>query len=71
MRFGSLTDENGKGKIELGSKLSKSGSISGYDVSKTGVAVLESGIGKKLIFVILEGDILIKKWFKQFCKIAY
>ncbi|WP_180957855.1 hypothetical protein [Psychroflexus sp. MES1-P1E] len=45
--------------------MGKSGSISGYDVAKTGVAVLENRIGKKLIFEILEDDILIEKWFEQ------
>jgi hypothetical protein len=45
-RFGSLTDENGKGKVELDSKFGKSGSISEYDVAKTVVVVLENGIRK-------------------------
>ena len=65
MRFGSLTDAKGKGKIECGSKLGKRGSISGYDIAKTGDAVLENGIGKNLIFEIFEGNILIEKWFEQ------
>ena len=64
MRFGSLTDENGKGKIERDFKLGKRGSISGYDIAKTGDTVLENGIGKNLILKIFEGDILIEKWFE-------
>jgi uncharacterized protein YbjT (DUF2867 family) len=61
VRPGSLTDGDGKGKIELNSKLNKSGSISRYDVAKTLVAVLENGIEDNRTFEILEGETPIEK----------
>ncbi len=56
VRPGQLTNENGKGRIELGFKLSKSGSISRADVAKTLVEVLDSDVMQNQTFELLEGE---------------
>tara|TARA_R110002167_G_scaffold318488_2_gene524127 strand:- start:20913 stop:21551 length:639 start_codon:yes stop_codon:yes gene_type:complete len=61
VRPGQLTNEDGKGRIELGSKLNKSGSISRSDVAETLVEVLDEGVGQNQTFEILEGKIPIEE----------
>lgn len=61
VRPGALTNEAGQGKIELGSKLDISGSISRADVAQTLVEVLENGIGQNQTFEILGGETPIEK----------
>lgn len=61
VRPGHLTNEAGKGKIELESKLNKSGSISRADVAKTLVEVLGMSIMQNQTFEILEGENPIEK----------
>lgn len=56
VRPGQLTNENGKGRIELGFKLSKRGSISRADVAKTLVEVLDSDVMQNQTFELLEGE---------------
>ena len=56
VRPGQLTNEDGKGRIELGSKLKKSGSISRADVAKTLVEVLDSDVMQNQTFELLEGE---------------
>jgi uncharacterized protein YbjT (DUF2867 family) len=60
IRPGSLTNEDGKGKIELENKLNKRGEISRQDVAETLVGSLEDSVGKNKTFEILKGDIYIK-----------
>jgi uncharacterized protein YbjT (DUF2867 family) len=61
VRPGGLTNEEAKGKIELGSKLNKSGSISRADVAKTLVEVLGNGVMQNQTFEILQGETAIEK----------
>tara|TARA_Y100000815_G_C13245899_1_gene463596 strand:+ start:397 stop:1035 length:639 start_codon:yes stop_codon:yes gene_type:complete len=61
VRPGQLTNEDGKGRIELGSKLNKSGSISRADVAKTLVEVLDNGVMQNQTFELLEGETTIEK----------
>lgn len=61
VRPGRLTNEEAKGKIELGSKLNKSGSISRADVAKTLVEVLGNGVMQNQTFEILQGETAIEK----------
>ncbi len=61
VRPGSLTNEDGHGKIQLGSKLDKSGDISRADVAKTLVAVLDDGVRLNQTFEILEGETPVEK----------
>ncbi|MBD1262161.1 SDR family oxidoreductase [Maribacter polysiphoniae] len=61
VRPGQLTNEDGMGRIELGSKLNKSGSISRVDVAKTLVEVLDSGVMQNQTFELLEGETTIEK----------
>lgn len=56
VRPGQLTNEDGKGRIELGSKLKKSGSISRADVAKTLVEVLDNDVMQNQTFELLEGE---------------
>ena len=56
VRPGQLTIEDGKGRIELGSKLNKSGSISRADVAKTLVEVLDNDVMQNQTFELLEGE---------------
>lgn len=56
VRPGALTNDAGQGKIELGSKLNKSGSISRADVAKTLIEVLGNGVMQNQTFEILEGE---------------
>lgn len=60
VRPGSLTNNDGKGKIELKNKLNKRGEISRRDVAETLVGSLEDTIAKNKIFEILEGETYIK-----------
>ncbi|SRX55212.1 SDR family oxidoreductase [Aequorivita sp. CIP111184] len=60
IRPGSLTNEDGKGKINLDSKLNKRGEISRRDVAETLVGSLEDNIAKNKTFEILEGETYIK-----------
>ncbi|MEA5128022.1 MAG: SDR family oxidoreductase [Proteiniphilum sp.] len=61
VRPGALTNEAGKGRIELGSKLDKSGSITRTDVAKTLVEVLDDDVMQNQTFEILEGKIPIEE----------
>ncbi|MDX6746095.1 SDR family oxidoreductase [Polaribacter sp. PL03] len=59
VRPGSLNDDKGKGKIELSSKLNKSGKISRDDVAQTLVHALHDSAAINNTFEIIEGDTLI------------
>lgn len=61
VRPGSLTNEDGQGKIKLDSKLDNDGDISRADVAKTLVAVLDDNIMLNQTFEILKGETLIEK----------
>jgi uncharacterized protein YbjT (DUF2867 family) len=61
VRPGSLTDDDGTGKIELKEKLEKRGSISRTDVAKTLVEVLEDDVKQNQTFEILSGEVPIEK----------
>jgi uncharacterized protein YbjT (DUF2867 family) len=59
IRPGTLTDEDGDGKIELEEKLGKRGKITRQDVAKTLVEVLDENILLNQTVEILSGDELI------------
>ncbi|GAB7256637.1 SDR family oxidoreductase [uncultured Polaribacter sp.] len=59
VRPGSLTDNQGKGKIELSKKLNKSGEISREDVAQTLVRSLHDTAAINKTFEIIEGETLI------------
>mgnify|MGYP005986237495 FL=1 len=59
VRPGSLTDNKGKGKIELSKKLNKSGEISREDVAQTLVRSLHDTAAINKTFEIIEGETLI------------
>lgn len=61
VRPGALTNDDGKGKIEIGAKLNKSGEISRQDVAETLVSSLNDTIAKNKTFEILKGDTSIKE----------
>ena len=56
VRPGTLTNDNGTGKIKLDKKLNNSGSISRDDVAQTLVDVLRGGKANKTTFEIVSGD---------------
>lgn len=56
VRPGALTNEDGRGKIKLGSQLDKGGDISRADVANTLVAVLDDGVMLNHTFEILGGE---------------
>jgi uncharacterized protein YbjT (DUF2867 family) len=57
VRPGSLTDERGSGRIEVGSPLERSGRVTRDDVAATLLAVLETPATIGVSFDVLEGDI--------------
>ena len=59
VRPGALNNEKGKGKIELSSKLNKSGEISRDDVAQTLVHALHDTAAVNNTFEIIAGEILI------------
>ncbi|AUC84450.1 NAD-dependent dehydratase [Polaribacter sp. ALD11] len=61
VRPGALTDEKGNGKIELSSKLNKSGEISRDDVAQTLVHALHDSAAINNTFEIIKGETLIGK----------
>ncbi|SEP59475.1 SDR family oxidoreductase [Neolewinella agarilytica] len=61
VRPGSLTNEDGTGKIKLGEKLDGDGNISRTDVAKTLVAALDEGVRTNQTFEILKGDVPIRE----------
>ena len=61
IRPGSLTNEEGTGKIQLREKLENHGSITRADVAKTLVEVLESDVMQNQVFEILAGETPIEK----------
>jgi uncharacterized protein YbjT (DUF2867 family) len=61
VRPGSLTDEEGTGKIQLMEKLESFGKITRADVAKTLVEVLEDDVMQNQVFEILAGETLIEK----------
>ncbi|TLP70487.1 SDR family oxidoreductase [Maribacter sp. ACAM166] len=61
VRPGSLTDEEGTGKIQLNKKIESFGKITRADVAKTLVEVLEDGVMQNQVFEILAGKTLIEK----------
>jgi uncharacterized protein YbjT (DUF2867 family) len=61
VRPGSLTNEEGTGKIQLMEKLENHGSITRADVAKTLVGVLEDDIMQNQVFEILAGETPIEK----------
>ncbi len=56
VRPGSLTDDEGTGKIQLKEKLDTQGSISRADVAQTLVEVLEDGVKQNQTFEIISGE---------------
>ena len=56
VRPGSLTDDEGTGKIQLKEKLDTQGSISRADVAQTLVEVLEEGVQQNQTFEIIAGE---------------
>ncbi|KYG74523.1 uncharacterized protein YbjT (DUF2867 family) [Roseivirga ehrenbergii] len=56
VRPGSLTDDEGTGKIQLKEKLDTQGSISRADVAQTLVEVLEDGVMQNQTFEIISGE---------------
>jgi len=60
VRPGSLTNNEGKGKIQLEHILNKRGEISRRDVAETLVGSLDDSIAKNKTFEILEGETYIK-----------
>jgi uncharacterized protein YbjT (DUF2867 family) len=61
VRPGSLTDEEGTGKIQLMEKLENHGSITRADVAKTLIEVLKDDIMQNQVFEILAGQTPIEK----------
>lgn len=61
VRPGALTDDKGKGKIELSKKLNKRGEISRDDVAQTLVRVLHDSATVNETFEIIKGETLIGK----------
>jgi uncharacterized protein YbjT (DUF2867 family) len=61
VRPGSLTDEEGTGKIQLMEKLENHGSITRADVAKTLIGVLKDDIMQNQVFEILAGQTPIEK----------
>jgi uncharacterized protein YbjT (DUF2867 family) len=61
VRPGSLTDEEGIGKIQLMAKLESFGKITRADVAKTLVEVLKGNIMQNQVVEILAGETLIEK----------
>ena len=61
VRPGSLTNEEGTGKIQLREKLESFGKITRADVAKTLVEVLEGDVMQNQVFEILEGETTIEK----------
>lgn len=61
VRPGSLTDEEGTGKIQLMAKLESFGKITRADVAKTLVEVLKGNIMQNQVVEILAGETLIEK----------
>lgn len=59
VRPGSLTNNGGIGKIQLGKNLNQKGEISRADVAETLVRTLNDDIANKATFEILKGDLLI------------
>jgi len=60
VRPGSLTNNDGKGKIELDNKLNKRGEIPRRDVAETLVGALDDAVARNKTFEILEGEVYIK-----------
>ncbi len=60
VRPGSLTNEDGNGKIDLDNKLNKRGEISRRDVAETLVGSLDESVAKNKTFEILKGNTYIK-----------
>ncbi len=60
VRPGHLTNDEGKGKIEIDNKLNKSGRIPRADVAKTLVGSLQDSVAKNKAFEILEGETYIE-----------
>jgi len=61
VRPGSLTNEEGTGRILLKKKIESFGKITRADVAKTLVGVLDDDVMKNQVFEILAGETLIKK----------
>jgi uncharacterized protein YbjT (DUF2867 family) len=61
IRPGTLTNDEGKGKIELAEKLGRFGKITRADVAKTLVVALDDQVKKNETFEILSGDTSINK----------
>lgn len=61
VRPGALTNDNGNGKIEISSKLNKSGEIARQDVAETLVSSLDDSMAKNKTFEILKGETAIKQ----------
>jgi uncharacterized protein YbjT (DUF2867 family) len=61
VRPGSLTDEEGTGKIKLEEKLESFGEITRADVAQTLIEVLEDNVMQNHVFEILAGPKLIEK----------
>ena len=66
VRPGNLTDDDGKGKIQLNKKLNIQGSISRADVAKTLVEALQNDVKQNQTFEILSGEIPIVKAVRSY-----
>jgi uncharacterized protein YbjT (DUF2867 family) len=65
VRPGTLTDNEGLGKIQLKEKFENHGSISRADVAKTLVRVLENDVKQNQVFEIIAGEISIENAVTQ------
>jgi uncharacterized protein YbjT (DUF2867 family) len=65
VRPGTLTDNEGLGKIQLKEKFENHGSISRADVAKTLVKVLENDVKQNQVFEIIAGEISIENAVTQ------
>ncbi|MDX1463523.1 MAG: SDR family oxidoreductase [Marinirhabdus sp.] len=66
VRPGSLTNEEGLGKIKLEHKLNERGEIPRWDVARTLVKSLDTNVAKNQAFEILKGETKIEEAVEQF-----
>ncbi len=66
VRPGSLTNNEGLGKIKLAHKLNEQGEISRWDVARTLVNSLEDNVAKNQAFEIIKGETIIEDAVQAF-----
>jgi hypothetical protein len=66
VRPGSLTNDEGLGKIKLAHKLNEQGEISRWDVARTLVNSLEDNVAKNQTFEIIKGETKIESAVNEF-----